>query len=216
MDIKIIVDNKNLRIERLELSTYEANAYIVVCPQTGKSVLIDVPPGARTMVKHLKGTRLQYMLLTHSHIDHIAGLRATRDRVKAPLAVHQADNQKWLPFPPEILLDDGCVIQAGKVRIEAIHTPGHTPGSMCFKIGEYLIAGDTLFPGGPGRTISASAFQQIVKSITEKLFVLPDSTQVFPGHGPSTILKKERKEFAVFSSRQHDPKLHGDVVWLTS
>ncbi|OGO22304.1 MAG: hypothetical protein A2Z28_01900 [Chloroflexi bacterium RBG_16_51_9] len=212
----IIVDNKNLRIERLELSTYEANAYIVVCPQTGNSVLIDVPPGARTLVKHLKGTNLQYILLTHSHIDHYAGLKAFRDRVKAPFALHPADNQKWLPFPPEILLKDGDVIRAGKVRIEAIYTPGHTPGSTCFRIGEYLIAGDTLFPGGPGRTISATDFRQIEKSITEKLFVLPDNIRVFPGHGPETTLKKAKEEFAVFSSRQHDPNLHGDVVWLES
>jgi len=214
--VDIIVDNNNIRIERLELGSWATNAYIVVCLQTGNSVLIDVPPGARTLVKNLKGTTLQYMLLTHSHIDHYAGLRATRDRVKAPLAAHAADNQKWLPFPPEILLDDGSVIQTGKVRIEAIHTPGHTPGSMCFRIGEYLLAGDTVFPGGPGRTVSASDFRQIVKSITEKLFVLPDNTKVFPGHGPPTILKKEKEEFAIFSSRQHDPKLHGDVVWLTS
>ena len=212
----IIVDKKDLRIEHLELSSYATNSYIIICPQTGNSALIDVPPGARTIVKHLKGTKLQYVLLTHNHIDHIGGLRAFRDRVKAPLAVHQADNQRWLPFPPEILLNDGDVIQAGKVRIEAIYTPGHTPGSMCFRIGEYLLGGDTLFPGGPGRTISAAAFRQIVKSIAEKLFVLSDTTRVFPGHGPSTILKQEKEEFAVFSSRQHDPNLHGDVVWLTS
>ncbi len=211
----IIVDNKDLRIEHLELSTYGTNCFIVVCPQTGNSVLIDVPPGARTLVKHLRGTNLQYVLLTHNHIDHIGGLKAFRDRVKGPLAVHQADIQKWLPFPPEIILKDGDVIQAGKVRIEAIYTPGHTPGSTCFRIGEYLIGGDTLFPGGPGRTISADAFRQIVKSITEKLFALPDSTQVFPGHGGPTTIKKVKEEFAVFSSRKHDPNLHGDVVWLT-
>ena len=216
METDIIVDNKDLRIERLELSSYATNCYIVICPQTGNSVLIDVPPGARTLVKHLRGTNLQYVLLTHNHIDHIGGLTAFRDRVKAPLAVHQADNRKWLPFPPEIFLEDGAVIRAGKVRIEAIYTPGHTPGSMCFRIGEYLIGGDTLFPGGPGRTISADAFRQIVKSITEKLFVLPDSTLVFPGHGGPTAIKKAKEEFAVFSSRKHDPNLHGDVVWLTS
>ena len=132
----IIVDNKDLRIEHLELSSYATNSYIVICPQTGNSALIDVPPGARTIVKHLKGTNLKYVLLTHNHVDHIGGLKAFRDRVKAPLAVHQADNQKWLPFQPEILLNDGDVIRVGKVRIEAIFTPGHTPGSMCFKIGE--------------------------------------------------------------------------------
>ena len=212
----IIADTKDLRIEHMELSSYATNCYIIICPQTGDSVLIDAPPGAWTLVKRLKDTNLQYMLLTHNHIDHIGGLDAFRARMKAPLAVHQADNAKWLPFPPEILLKDGDFFQVGKVKIEAIFTPGHTPGSSCFKVGEYLIGGDTLFPGGPGRTITPAAFKQIVKSITEKLFVLPDNTRVFPGHGGSTTIKKAKEEFAVFSKRQHDPNLHGDVVWLTS
>jgi hydroxyacylglutathione hydrolase len=188
----------------------------VVCPQTGESVLIDVPPGARTIVKHLRGTRLRYILLTHSHIDHYTGLKATRDRLKAPVAVHAADSRKWLPFPPEILLADGDFVAAGKVRIEAIFTPGHTPGSMCFRVGRYLLSGDTLFPGGPGRTVSAADFRQITAALAEKVFVLPDDTEVFPGHGPSTVLGKEKAEFRAFSSRPHDPSLHGDVIWLTS
>jgi hydroxyacylglutathione hydrolase len=216
MEIEIIVDDDSLRIERLELGSWPTNAYIVVCPQTGSSTLIDVPPGARTLVKNLQRTNLQYMLLTHNHIDHIAGLQATRDRIKAPLAVHAADNKKWLPFPPEILLNDGDVIRVGNIKIETIHTPGHTPGSMCFKIRGYLICGDTIFPGGPGSTVSPSDFREIVKSITGKIFTLPDDTKAYPGHGGPTILKKEKEEFTIFSSRPHDPKLCGDVVWLSS
>jgi glyoxylase-like metal-dependent hydrolase (beta-lactamase superfamily II) len=79
-----------------------------------------------------------------------------------------------------------------------------------------LIAGDTIFPGGPGRTISPTALREIIESITRKIFVLPDDTQVYPGHGDSTALKKEKDEFAVFSSRPHDPQLCGDVLWLSS
>ena len=76
-----------------------------------------------------------------------------------------------------------------------------TPGSLCFKTGRYLISGDTIFPGGPGATRSPTALRQIIKSITEKIFVLPDDTQIYPGHGDATVLKKEKDEFAVFSSR---------------
>ena len=197
----------------MELGSYATNAYIVVCPQTGKSALIDVPAGALKIIKALKGTQLEWILLTHSHIDHIEGLRATRARVSAPLAVHGADNQKWIPVSPDMALNDGDGLIVGKVSIEAIYTPGHTPGSMCFKVGDFLLAGDTLFPGGPGRTITPAAFQQIVRSISERLFSLPAGTQVYPGHGASTSLKRAKEEYEGFASRQHDPGLCGDVTW---
>jgi hydroxyacylglutathione hydrolase len=210
-----IVNDRDIRIERMELGSWATNAYTVVCPQTGESALIDAPPEAWTIVKKLKDTNLKYILLTHSHIDHIAGLTALRKRVPAPLAVHAADNQEWLPFPPDILLKDGDVVQVGRIRIEALYTPGHTPGSMCFRMGKYLLSGDTLFPGGPGRTVGPAEFKLIIKSITEKILVLPDDTAVFPGHGDATVLRKEKEEFAVFASRPHSG-LSGDVVWLTA
>jgi len=214
LNIENIYHENAIYVTRLELGAWATNCYVVLDADTGKSVLIDVPPGARTLVKTLRGTELQYVLLTHNHIDHIAGLKAFRDRLYAPLAVYPRDNTGWLPFPPEILLYDGQVIRAGKIRIKAVHIPGHTPGSTGFLIGDCLLGGDTLFPGGPGRTFTAPAFRRIVKSITRKLFKLPDDTRVFPGHGPSTTIGEAKKEFAAFASREHDPKLHGDVVWL--
>jgi hydroxyacylglutathione hydrolase len=214
--MEIIVENSDIKIERLELSTFATNAYIVICQKTAKSALIDAPAGARTIVKHLKGTNLECILLTHNHVDHIGGLKAIRARMPAALAVHPADNAKWLPFRPEMDLSDGDIIYIGKLKIECIYTPGHTPGSMCFKIGEYLLAGDTIFPGGPGRTVGPSEFKQIEKSIAEKIMVLPENTKIFPGHGASTILVKEKEEFAIFSARTHSPDLCGDVIWLSA
>jgi glyoxylase-like metal-dependent hydrolase (beta-lactamase superfamily II) len=96
-----------------------------------------------------------------------------------------------------------------------MHTPGHTPGSLCFRTGRYLISGDTIFPGGPGKTGSPAAFQEILKSITDKILPLDDDTLVYPGHGEKTVLKKEKEEFAIFSSRPHPPNLCGDVLWLS-
>jgi glyoxylase-like metal-dependent hydrolase (beta-lactamase superfamily II) len=87
---------------------------------------------------------------------------------------------------------------------------------MCFKTGEYLFSGDTIFPGGPGRTMGPQEFKQIEKSIDEKIWVLPDDTLIYPGHGAPTILKKEKEEYAIFSSITHDPELYGDVTWLNS
>jgi hydroxyacylglutathione hydrolase len=214
--MEVIIDRSDLKIEKLELSSFATNAYILICPRTLKSVLIDAPAGGPTILKYLKGTELECILLTHNHIDHIGSLQAIRNKNPAPLGVHPADNAEWLPFPPEISLNDRQIVQAGGIRIECLFTPGHTPGSMCFRIGEYLICGDTLFPGGPGRTIGPSEFKQIEKSITGKIFPLPDSTRIYPGHGLSSVLKKEKEEYGVFSSRKHAPDLCGDVIWLNS
>jgi hydroxyacylglutathione hydrolase len=114
------------------------------------------------------------------------------------------------------MLNDGDTISFGDLKLEVLHTPGHTPGSLCFKWVRHLISGDTIFPGGPGKTWSPRAFNQIIKSITEKILVLPDDTRIYPGHGDATVLKKEKDEFAVFSSRSHSPNLCGDVLWLSS
>lgn len=216
MKFIVVVNNQELRIIRLELSSFATNAYIVVCQKTRDGALIDVPAGAPTIFKHMKGINLKYVLLTHSHVDHFAGLKALRVRVDAPLCVHALDNQNWLPFPPERILLGGEVIKVGRIKIKVLFTPGHTPGSLCYKIGDVLISGDTLFPGGPGKSFGPFEFRQIVNSITKKIFPLPDNTVILPGHGDSTILKKERAEYAVFASRKHDLNLSGNVIWLTT
>jgi hydroxyacylglutathione hydrolase len=212
----IIIKNADLIIERMELSSFATNAYIVICPRTSSSALIDAPAGAWNILRELKDTELKWILLTHSHVDHFSGLQATFNRVRAPLGIHEADNHKWLPFPPDRLLQDHEWLTIGKVKIKVIHTPGHTPGSLCFKIGKYLLAGDTLFPGGPGRTTDPEAFQQIIHSIKTKIMTLPDEVEIYPGHGAPVTLKKAREEYANFASRSHDYGLYGDILWATS
>ena len=119
-----------------------------------------------------------------------------------------------LPRPADRLIKDGDVISAGKVSLTAMLTPGHTAGSICLYTPGYLFAGDTLFPGGPGKTWSPEAFRQIVESITTKLFILGDDDTVFPGHGgDETDVKTAKAEYAGFASREHPDDIFGDVLW---
>ena len=211
----IVAKDDNLQIERLELGPFGTNAYIVICQKTRDSVLIDAPAEANTIIYSLKGTTPRYILVTHNHVDHIGALAELYSRLKVPLVVHASDAGN-LPSPPEKLLSHGDTVSAGNLRFEILHTPGHTPGSLCFKVSHYLISGDTIFRGGPGKTWSPANFKQIIKSITEEIFVLPDDVSIYPGHGNSTIVKRERDEFTIFSSRLHDPSLCGNVIWLSS
>jgi glyoxylase-like metal-dependent hydrolase (beta-lactamase superfamily II) len=178
-------------------------------------VLIDAPAEPNIIKEKLKTTIPQHILLTHDHTDHIGALAQLRAELEVPLATHASDAKNLTPSP-EILLNDGDTVRLGELKFTVLHTPGHTPGSLCFLVGCYLISGDTIFPGGPGRTGSPDDFKQIIRSITEKIFALPDDTQIYPGHGNSTVLKNEKDEFAVFTSRLHEPNLCGEVLWLST
>ena len=210
-----VVKDEDLQIDRLKLGPYETNSYILTCPRTGDSVLVDAPEGASEILKALKNTHLKYILITHNHMDHIGALSELKSRFRVPIGIHRLD-AKALPLQANMILEDGGKVDCGSMSLKVLHTPGHTPGSLSFLIGKYLIAGDTIFPGGPGKTRSPADLKLIIESISSKIFVLPDDTAIYPGHGDSTLLGKEKKEFSVFSSRPHDPNLFGDVLWLSS
>jgi glyoxylase-like metal-dependent hydrolase (beta-lactamase superfamily II) len=208
-----VAKNEYVQIDRLKLGPFDTNSYILTCPLTGDSVLVDAPGEATEILKASEGTNPRYILITHNHMDHIGALSELRSRLRIPVGAHRLD-AKGLPLRPDILLEDGEEVSCGNMSLRVLHTPGHTPGSLCFLVGKHLISGDTIFPGGPGKTKSPIDLKLIIQSITSKIFVLPDDTVLYPGHGDSTLLRKEREEFAIFSSRSHDPNLFGDVLWL--
>lgn len=213
--MSVVEQDSNILVRKIDTAPYGTNAYILVCQATQDSVLIDVPGEAERIISDMEGTNPTRILITHNHFDHTGALREVKDRLNIPVAVHPDDADR-LPLTPDVNLNDGDAVSFGKIHLKVLHTPGHTPGSLCFIYDRYLFSGDTLFPAGPGRTGTPAAFEQIVKSLEEKIFVLPENTLIYPGHGASTILKKEKDEFAVFSSRTHLPKLCGDVLWLSS
>ncbi|UCC41073.1 MAG: MBL fold metallo-hydrolase [Candidatus Aminicenantes bacterium] len=210
-----VIEDDNIQLERIETSPFGTNAYITICKATMESVLIDAPGDAGRIQEKLEGTDPKYILITHNHMDHTGALKQLKSSINVPIAIHPSD-ANYLPCSPDMMLTDGKAVSFGNVELRVLHTPGHTPGSLCFLTARHLISGDTIFPGGPGKTNTPEDFKQIVKSISEKIFVLPDDVLAYPGHGDSTVLKKEKEEFAIFSSRPHAPDLCGHVSWLSA
>lgn len=209
-----VVKNDRIQIDRLELGPFGTNSYILICQKTNESVLVDAPGEADMVLERLKDTPPKYILMTHNHFDHIGALSELKSALNSPIAAQSADRDN-LPVEVDLLLNHGDKIIFGVIELRVLHTPGHTPGSVCFLVGNYLIAGDSLFPGGPGKTQSPADFRRIIESITQRLFVLPDETKVFPGHGEATTIKEAKRQYEVFSARPRDPNLCGDVEWIS-
>ena len=208
-------EDQRVRIHKIVASPYDNNAYIIVCRATGESVIVDAPREAAKVLQEAQGTKLKAILITHSHFDHIEGFEEFRKGAKVSMSIHPDDADN-LPRPADFYLDNGDIVPVGRLALQVLHTPGHTPGGVSLLMAPHLFAGDTLFPGGPGRTGSPEAFQQIVGSITSKLLPLPEETAVYPGHGADTTIGKAKEEYKGFTSRSHPRDLCGDVLWLKS
>ena len=211
----VVAEDNKVRIVKLELNEWNTNAYIIVCKVTGESMVVDAPGKVDEIVKNLEGTRPRLIAITHGHMDHIEVLAKLKKELRVPVAMHPLDAGP-VNIKPDIELYDGAVLTIGKLQIDVLHTPGHTEGSVSLLIDNYLISGDTLFPGGPGRTRTPEELKTLIYTLVTKIFVLPDIIRILPGHGEPTILGKEKREFDVFSSKTHDGDLCGDVLWLTS
>lgn len=202
-----------VRIHKTVASPYDNNAYIIVCKATNKSLIIDTPRDAAAVLAEAKDTDVVSVAITHGHGDHIEGYAEFRAGLTAPFGLHKDDADRLLPHVSEFSLEDGTTIEVGNLSLKLMHTPGHTPGGVCLLLGKHLFSGDTLFPGGPGKTQTPDALKQVITSITERLFVLPDDTNVYPGHGSDTTIGASKAEYAVFTSRDHAADLSGDVLW---
>ena len=211
----IAAKDEKLQIEKMTLGPFETNTYIVSCLNTKSCIVIDAPGDSVKVIEAVRDYDVEYILMTHNHMDHTGAMIELKSALGVQIAGHEAD-AVGMPIKPDEFLQDGDILSVGNLAIRVIHTPGHTPGSLCFNVGKYLLAGDTIFKDGPGRTNSPTALKQILESITKKIFTLPDDTQIFPGHGDSTVLKEEKEKYVIFASKSHDPKLCGDIVWLTS
>jgi glyoxylase-like metal-dependent hydrolase (beta-lactamase superfamily II) len=170
----------------------ENNTYIVASAESGRAVIIDAAADAARILDAAADLDVTAVLTTHGHHDHVGAAGEVCAALGAPFRLHPSDAipAEVSPGPP---LADGEQIDLGGVLLETRHTPGHTPGSTCFLTGECLFSGDTLFPGGPGATHGPGAdFATIMRSLRDRLFILPDETLVLPGHGLDTTIGTER------------------------
>jgi len=201
IDIKVFVEGP-----------IDANNYLITDVDTGDAVLIDCSSARSEFINAVKsaGVNLKYILLTHGHFDHLLGTDEFKKVFGVETYVSQDDmtQVRLVPqmmqifagmVPVEITnishyVKDGDEFVVGNTKIKAISTPGHTKGGMCYLADGKLFSGDTLFQGSVGRCdLTEGSYDDIVKSIKDKLFLLPDDTEVFPGHGAKTSIGYEKK-----------------------
>jgi len=210
-----------VEIRRFVCGPSANNAYLVVCRRTNRSVIIDAPAAPGTLIAAARVTEVQALLLTHGHADHVAGLGEVLSALAVPVGIGCAEADALLHAGATAGVDvsDGSAVRFGRLQLTAIHVPGHTAGSTAFLLPAddgrppVLFAGDTLFPGGPGRTWSPEGFERIVESIRERLLALPDDTRTWPGHGDGATIGEARREHEAFARRPHPPGLFGEVRW---
>lgn len=197
-----------MNVQRLVVSMFATNCYLVGCPETREGIVID--PGAegkRILIEIEKsGLNITEIVNTHGHIDHTGANGRLKEALRVPLSLPEKDLDTYRnpgfglgfifgkPISPDRLLKEGEQISFGKQRLTVIDTPGHTRGAISLYGSGVVFTGDALFAGSIGRTdLAGGSFDLLIKAIKEKLLVLPPRTVVYPGHGPATTIEAEAR-----------------------
>jgi hydroxyacylglutathione hydrolase len=187
-------------LRKIVVGPYQTNCYIVGCKATREGVVIDPGSEVDRIVKEISrsGLRIRYILITHGHHDHTGGVRELKPITGAQVCIHPLD-AGGLPMAPDRELSEGKKIPVGTFELEVIHTPGHSPGGVCFHAPGVVFSGDTLFAGSIGRTdFRGGDHKKLIQGVVRKIFPLGDGVRVYPGHGPRTTIGNERRHNPFF------------------
>lgn len=194
-------ETADVRIDKLVVGPFENNVYVVRCKQTGEAVVIDAANEHDLLLEVSRAAGVRRVFTTHSHWDHVQAVTAMRD-AGIDVGVAEADAAQMPGY--DFVIADQELLVVGDLRLLAVHTPGHTPGSLSFLLEGHpvLFSGDTLFPGGPGNTsFPGGDFPTIIESIEQRMFTLPPDVLVMPGHGLDTTIGEERPHLAEWVER---------------
>ncbi len=181
-------------LRMLPVGPYQANCYILGCNKTLEGLVIDPGDEVFRIVREISslGVRIRYIFLTHGHFDHTGGAAELKRITGAPVWIHSLD-EPALDFPADGNFYDGQIFTIGRYRIKVLHTPGHSPGGVCFHGPGAVFTGDTLFAGSVGRTdFPGGSHSQLITAVREKIFPLGDDLRIYPGHGPPSTIGRER------------------------
>lgn len=183
-------------VKKFSVGPWDNNVYVISAG--GEAIVVDGAAEPDRILQELEGLRCVGIVETHGHHDHVGALTDLVRALDVPVLAHPDDR---MPVAARPLLG-GERLPVGGARLEVLATPGHTPGSLCYRIGDFLFSGDTLFPGGPGNTFGdAGAFARIMASLDSLFAALPDGTRVCPGHGLDTTIGRERPNVETWRAR---------------
>ena len=194
-----------LIISKVAVGPYNNNCYVLRCRRSGAQMLIDAADEPEVLTALAGDDGLESIVTTHRHADHWQALPAVVDATRATTIAHPLDAPE-LPVDTDVLVEDGGTVRVGDVTLGVIHLRGHTPGSIALLYDDpegppHLFTGDSLFPGGVGKTTSET-FPQLIDDVEKRIFDrLPDETWFYPGHGNDSTLGAERPELAAWKQR---------------
>ena len=208
-------------VKTLTVGAFASNNYLIVCEETKEAVLIDAGGDYNATMQEVNSSQInfKYIFHTHAHLDHISGDYELKTKAGVKIFLHKDDkflvdkfndqlNMFSMPDVENPVIDeyieDGQILKVGNLKFKVIHTPGHSPGGVCFLVDNTLFSGDTLFADSVGRTdLPGGSYEQLQDSIVNKLFILDENIKVYPGHGDSTTIKHEKENNPFFGAKSN-------------